>query len=100
MPRRPALVWLTDLATADTHELGLTAHWIWCDRTTVRVDVLPAPGVTPWVAWAAAHDVPRYTRELIDGDGALPGRWWVSATSLPVITVHKKQDTPTCLIRS
>lgn len=99
MPTMPALVWLTDLPTADLCQLGLTAHWIWCDRTRVRVDVLPNDNTVPWGHWADTHDVPRYTRELIESDGALPGRWWVSDTSLAVITVHMRQDTPPCLIR-
>lgn len=100
LPSLPALVWLSDLAAANRDQLGLSAHWLWCNRTTVRVDVQPHDGVMPWHHWADTRDVPDYTRALIDSDGARPDTWWVAETSVAVVTVHLRRDTPTCLIRS
>lgn len=90
-----SLVWLTDLYPPDRYALGLTAHYITCDRTVARVRVHPGPDVMPWGTWAHEHRVPRFVRELLE-DGALPAHWWVSTAPVPVLTVHTPPaGTPT-----
>lgn len=86
-----ALVWLTDLYPPDRLSLGLTANYIRCDRTAVRVRVHPGPEVIPWGRWAHDHRVPRAIREILE-DGALPAHWWVSAEPVPVHTIHHRQE--------
>lgn len=88
-----SLVWLSDLYPPDRYALGLTSHWITCDRTAVRVRVHPGPDIVPWGRWAHEHRVPRVIRELLE-DGAMPAHWFVSAVPVPVATVHMPPQPP------
>lgn len=87
---RTKLVWLTDLDIPDRHALGLTAGWIPCDRTAVRVDVETTRDVIRWGAWAHHAQPSRALRNAFEAD-ALPAHWWVSALPVDVLTVHPPQ---------
>ena len=83
------LVWLTDLDTPCKWGLGLTASWVTCDRTAVRVDVSTDPPAhfMTWGQWAHLAKPAHLIRDLIE-DGALPAHWWVSPDPLPVSAIH------------
>ena len=78
-----ALIWLTDLPEPDRWGLGLTANWLTCDRTAVRVTVQPTEGIVAWSTWALWHKVPHAIVELLE-ESARPDHWWVATDRLKV----------------
>jgi hypothetical protein len=91
-----ALVWLTDLDVPDRQALGLTsAHLLTCDRTAVRVIVQTDPSTLRWSMWARRARVPSLARALLEGGGALPKHWWVSAVPMPVRGVRVRDEMAT-----
>ncbi|WP_158884094.1 hypothetical protein [Amycolatopsis anabasis] len=84
-----ALVWLTDLHLPDRSALGFTIEHLGCDRTENRVEVRPTTNMQPWPHWAHHHAIPALARDMIEGGGALPTRWWVSPAPVEVLAFDR-----------
>lgn len=83
------LLWLTDLDKPDMYGLGLTMFSLKCDRTEFKVTVDTETAVK-WTLWAHDNKVDFNNRLGLDGAvGAMPLRWWVSETEIPIRTIER-----------
>lgn len=69
-------LWLTDLEAAPREALGLTMHYIKCDRMEYRYQVTD-PEALPWMS--IRHLVDAGLRERLEGAaGVMPRHWFVA----------------------
>lgn len=78
------LAWFTDLDYPYRDALGLSSHFIDCDRTTHRYRVTDAHNVTPWLAHRPTVN-PWVRQQLEASYGALPAHWYVATEPVPVV---------------
>jgi len=85
------LLWLTDLEQPDVLGLGLTSFMLRCNRTEWKV-VVETDSAVKWTRWAHDNKVDFANRLGLDGNpGAMPLRWWVSESDIPISTIERTQ---------
>ena len=84
LPSVPAVVWLTDLPTANRKALGLESTILNCDRTEVRftLDV----DAEPWREFIEQYEIPRQLRRALERNRK-PEHWFVTTQTLRLTAV-------------
>lgn len=86
------LLWLSDLEEPSVLGLGLTSYMLRCDRTAWKV-VVETDVAVKWTKWAHENRIDFANRLGLDGSpGAMPLRWWVSTSELPISSIERRKD--------
>ncbi len=77
-------VWMTNLESPNRDALGLTSHFIDCDRTSFRYRVTDESSAIWWMD--ARRMLPEgYVGLLESSHGARPMHWWISLEPVPAV---------------
>lgn len=82
-PGEDGFIWLTDLDAPVVEALGLTRHYIKCDRTQHRYRVVDTFECQPWMV-VRGH-FPLLAKALEGTRGAMPRHWWVAVGPLEAV---------------
>jgi hypothetical protein len=82
LPEMAPVVWLTDDPEPQRDDVGLTSHYLECDRMAHRFRVIDTSACVPWSTVRGLG--PRSSVVILESFGR-PETWWISTASVPVV---------------